>query len=189
MITEVVVQNYRSVIDATVKLEPFTLLIGANGVGKSNFLRLLGECSKAKISIRVDVKRKPSISLEKHINLSDQEQVIELELNHEQKMDQVEIYSIDPATIGNAENLAAQPVVAADGKGAVKVLDALKTGDREDLFDKIEATLKRYVPEIEKLSFIPGQNTKQLQVREKYINEPIPLIPGASAGRYLPGRD
>ena len=41
------------------------------------------------------------------------------------------------------------------------MLDSLKTGDREDLFNTIEATLKQYIPEIEKLSFIPGQTVKQ----------------------------
>ncbi|MCB0063745.1 MAG: AAA family ATPase, partial [Caldilineaceae bacterium] len=41
MITSIHIQNYRSIVDATAKLAPFTLLIGANGTGKSNFLQLL----------------------------------------------------------------------------------------------------------------------------------------------------
>jgi len=184
MITEVIVKNYRSIIDATVKLAPFTLLIGANGTGKSNFLRLLKEYSMSKTFIMNDsrVLQKP---LEKHVNLSDQDQDIECRFNHERVgKDQVEVYSIDPTIIGDAEHLIPQPVVDADGKGAVNVLDTLKTGDREDLFDKIEEILKRYVPEIEKLSFISGRNTKQIQVREKYINRPI-LLKELSDGTRL----
>jgi predicted ATPase len=57
----------------------------------------------------------------------------------------------------------------------VQVLDALKTGDREDLFETIERQLHDFVPEIEKLSFIPSQNVKRLQVRERGIDAPIPV--------------
>ena len=61
------------------------------------------------------------------------------------------------------------------GRPVAPVLDSLKTGDREDLFNLIVSTLRQYVPEIEKLSFVPGKATKQLQVREKNIAEPMPV--------------
>lgn len=67
------------------------------------------------------------------------------------------------------------PTVLETGQGVVQVLDALKTGDREDLFELIERRLQEYVPEIEKLSFVPGQQQKQLQVREKHLNKPLPV--------------
>jgi len=37
-IKEVYIQNYKSIEKARVKLEPFTILVGANGTGKSNFM-------------------------------------------------------------------------------------------------------------------------------------------------------
>ena len=87
----------------------------------------------------------------------------------------IRVYTIDPRKAGGAENIVGNPEVREDGAGVVQVLDFLKTGDREDLFDTIETKLKTYVPEIEKLSFIPGTDKKQLQVREKNIDKPIPV--------------
>ena len=57
----------------------------------------------------------------------------------------------------------------------MQVLDALKTGDREDLFNLIEKTFKRQIPSIEKLSFVPGQANKSLQVRERHLPNAIPM--------------
>ena len=39
MITHVRIQNFRSFLDAEVDLEPFSLVVGANGSGKTNLLR------------------------------------------------------------------------------------------------------------------------------------------------------
>ena len=51
----------------------------------------------------------------------------------------------------------------------------LRNGDREDLFDKIEASFKQYVPEVEKLSLrTVEQGKKQIQVREKGLKELLP---------------
>lgn len=36
MITRVRIQNFRSLVDVTVDLEPLTVLIGRSGTGKSN---------------------------------------------------------------------------------------------------------------------------------------------------------
>ncbi|MCB0188155.1 MAG: ATP-binding protein, partial [Caldilineaceae bacterium] len=51
-------------------------------------------------------------------------------------------------------------------------------------FITIEDTFKRYIPEVEKLSFVPGSNAKQLQVREKFIDKPI-LLQDLSEGTRL----
>ena len=68
--------------------------------------------------------------------------------------------------------------------GVVRVLDSLKTGDREDLFSTIEGLFKQHIPEIEKLSFVPGKETKMLQVREKHLPEPT-LVSLLSEGTQL----
>ncbi len=103
-------------------------------------------------------------------------------IEHEHKVPQVfpdlksvRVYAIDPRKAGSAESLVENPEVREDGSGMVQVLDALKTGDREDLFNTIEAKLKTYIPEIEKLSFVSGSDGKRLQVREKNIDKPIPV--------------
>jgi len=46
MIKEINIKNYKSILDTTLHLSPFTLLIGANGTGKSNFLQSLKAVSE-----------------------------------------------------------------------------------------------------------------------------------------------
>jgi predicted ATPase len=91
---------------------------------------------------------------------------------------------LNPHSSGQEEALSVRPVVSEDGQGLVGVLDSLKTGDREDLFNLIEATLKSYIPEIEKLSFVPGSLKKSLQIRDKYLPQPI-LVRELSEGTQL----
>ncbi|MBV7336807.1 AAA family ATPase [Chloroflexi bacterium TSY] len=183
MFTKIYIQNYRSIAKATVTLSPFTLLIGANGTGKSNFLRLFKDLGGFQ-------PNKDTPQFTRHLNYGDEIQKFLIYENGEQiwgfdskgkrsglfPRDKIlQIFSINPDCIGRAESLEPNPSVTEDGTGAVRVLDSLKTGDREDLFDQIERDLKRYIPEIEKLSFIPGERNKQLQVRECSITRPIPL--------------
>jgi predicted ATPase len=213
MIKKINIKNYKSILDASLHLSPFTLLIGANGTGKSNFLQFLKAVS--------DVLNDKSSNLPKHINYKSSEQefiftdekedILKLINKQDQysqlfhfnfKIDNesdtmnfeklneniwcnghpllstlrnVSIFSLDPKNAGLQEDLVPNPVVLEDGSGVVQVLDSLKTGDREDLFDKIEYTLTQFISEIEKLSFLPNKNVKQLQVREKYISTPIPV--------------
>src|SRR5208283_5239859 len=77
--------------------------------------------------------------------------------------------------IAGGEGVVPAPEVQANGSGAIQVLDALKTGDREDLFDTIERQLCTFIPEIRKLSFAPGAGNKSLQVREAGIPTPVPV--------------
>lgn len=182
MITSIEIENYKSIVKASIQLSPFTLLIGANGTGKSNFLQLLRQVSTSFGS---------AVKFEKHVNHQGANQRFVFK-NHLEKFHQIKngnipqiyevielrdirVFSPDPVYVGQPEQLVANPTVLETGQGVVQVLDALKTGDREDLFDLIERRLQEYVPEIEKLSFVPGQKHKQLQVREKYLDRPLPV--------------
>jgi predicted ATPase len=70
--------------------------------------------------------------------------------------------------IAGTESISTEAKVGADGNGTAQVLESLKNGDREDLFDKIEANFKLYVPEVEKLSLrTVEKGKKQIQVRER----------------------
>lgn len=188
MITSIHIQNYRSIVDATINLAPFTLLIGANGTGKSNFLQLFEDFNShsgafEKHYNHVNIPQKITIT---YANDKKRTVITSDNIRHTLSPDQrrVRVFRINPENIGKAETLGPNPTVESDGSGAVKVLDALKTGNREDLFVTIEETFKRYIPEIEKLSFVPGSNTKQLQVREKSIDKPI-LLQNLSEGTRL----
>jgi predicted ATPase len=168
------ITNYRSIAKADVALRPFTILVGANGSGKSNLLKLLRDLSL-------------NNSLTKHLGLPTTPTRIQItstlgsffrtddQNKKAPELNGVRVFSIDPIPVGSSEPLGSTPEVQPNGAGAVQVLDSLKTGDREDLFDKIEAQLREFVPEIEKLSFIPGVNAKRLQVRERGIPTPVPV--------------
>lgn len=205
MLTRVEIKNYRSIYDASVPLSPFTLLIGANGTGKSNFLKLMKDVSahpKQKVSVTqfkraVPVGHYPKLLAHKHYAHRSEGQ--RLSFTGERsfaikeaiasggkipELENVKIFSLNPHAAGKSEALMPSPAISEDGEGIVRVLDELKTGDREDLFDKIEATLRQYVPEVEKLSFVPRQAQKSLQVREKSIPQPV-LVQDLSEGTQL----
>ncbi len=182
MLTKVEIHNCKSIIDASINLAPLTLFIGANGSGKTNFLQMLRQASMLEPS--------DPASIEKHINYQHTEQKIVFtnssglryavqhtvaRQNKLQELSDIRVFSIDPLHIGQAEEITPNPRVQETGKGVVQVLDALKTGDREDLFQKIEKSLTEYIPEIEKLSFIPGEKKKRLQVREKFLTHAFPV--------------
>lgn len=169
MIQEVYIKNYRSIAEARVRLSPFTLLIGANGTGKSNFLKAL-QRGFSPYGGPIHYNR---MGEGQAITLTDENGVVRRQA--EKTENHIIIFSIDPAAIAQAEEIGPDPHVKSNGEGAVRVLDALKTGDSEYLFDKIEQKLKEYVPEIEKLSFQPGHRSKKLQVREKHISIPVPV--------------
>lgn len=188
MITKVIIKNYRSIVDAEVELQPFTLVIGANGAGKSNFLQFFNDVAKHVRSWQRHGKALFCFELPsgfRHINFRQRKQKSCIVADDKLNNHQVTIFSIDPIMIGASERLIRNPIVKPDGSGSVQVLDALKTGDREDLFNLIETLFREYIPEIEKLSFIPGQDTKQLQVREKNVSKPIPLIQTSEGTRLV----
>ena len=215
MLTRVDIQNYRSIYKASVPLSPFTLLIGANGAGKSNFLRLLKELSLSNPSKENRSKKKDESLLTKHRSFAFEGQYIAVHNDKQQsyivkneprenvdlstifpshlsplgrfasgqdephsflpELRDVRVFSLDYRVAGNSEYLVANPTIQEDGQGLVQVLDSLKTGDREDLFFQIEKTLKQHIPEVEKLSFVSGNQDKRLQVREKHLPQPVPL--------------
>jgi predicted ATPase len=206
MIKRVEIYNYKSIYNASIELSPFTLLIGANGTGKSNFLQLLKY-----ISVNIKAKFNPNFA--RHINFPSDHQKFSFfdenqnryiysitsppdnreshqftdKSNHPISVSpdtkrsplrdivNVSLYALHPSQAGIPEKIRLNPFVNENGSGIVQVLDSLKTGEREDLFHKIEQTFINFIPEIEKLSFIPQSNAKQLKVNEKNISKSIPV--------------
>lgn len=88
--------------------------------------------------------------------------------------------------IAGVETAIPEAYVAADGSGTAQVLDALKNGDHEDLFDLIEVNFRQYVPEVEKLSLrTVDKGKKQIQVREKGLGQNIVAATDLSEGTRL----
>src|SRR5262249_19130693 len=57
MLQRIQIKNYRAIADASVELQPFTVLVGANGSGKSNLLALLAELSRLSMGINTILTR------------------------------------------------------------------------------------------------------------------------------------
>ena len=208
MITHVRIQNFRSFLDAEVDLQPLSLIVGANGSGKSNLLKFFATISGQTL---------PANSNGQHIGRAPEHQGPFLLINsnwvsHQNSsaravafqvtLDEAEvtgssanpsgailiakdllpwqgnglpIFNLDPEKVSAVEQTIPFATVKANGEGTAQVLDALKIGDREDLFEKIEENLRRYVPEVEKLSLRTVENgKKQIQVREKGLKMPVP---------------
>jgi predicted ATPase len=206
LLTRVDIENFRSIYKASVPLSPFTLLVGANGTGKSNFLKLLRMLSQEATAFHYEddelTFQEHSFFLkEKHYSHLDEPQAVGIfggtksrliyEINDGNSIDNkpeelldVKVFSFDPQSSGKEEYLMGEPSISENGEGVVRVLDSLKTGDREDLFEKIEATFKSYIPEIVKLSFVPGSSVKSLQIRDKYLPQPV-LVRDLSEGTQI----
>ncbi len=194
MLTHVHIKNFRSFVDAQTTLRPFTLVLGANGSGKSNFLKFFQatsqKCNDRTVNGQV-VSAIPAAFWTKHLKHlgapfsadlgftgnkvtklahhvdSQNRQWLALTQPIPWQATQLSIYNPSPDRIAAEEAPSSSPTVQGDGSGTAQVLDALKTGDREDLFDKIEDSFRTYVPEVEKLSLRTQENKKQIQVREK----------------------
>lgn len=179
LITRVEIQNYRSIWRSSVNLAPFTMLIGANNSGKSNLLRLLsGSFLFENEQVGINTKHYNHLQEPQQFVLHNQQGQVCTFKNGSihgviPELKAVRVFSLNAARAGASEPLIASPAVQEDGSGVVRVLDALKTGDRGDLFERLERTLITYIPEIEKLSFIIHEGQKQLQVREKGLNRPV----------------
>jgi predicted ATPase len=200
MITKISIQNYRSFLSAEVELRPFNLVIGPNGAGKSNLLRFFEEIVRTEMG-RFGRTTKFVIPLTPHVTRPKEPTNYQLTYDNGlvvtgdgNRLDKalpwgeraVPLFNLDPEKIAQAEKITPNPVVAADGAGTAQVLDALKNGDREDLFDKIEAAFKLYVPEVEKLSLQNvAEGAKQIQVREKGLGKHILPVTELSEGTRL----
>ncbi|HWB07412.1 MAG TPA: AAA family ATPase [Verrucomicrobiales bacterium] len=195
MLTFVHIENFRSFVSAETKLRPFTLVLGANGSGKSNFLKFFQMTSKpgqigyddwtthmahktgdqwARFEFSTGsvvttlIKGKGPAGFKPHWGNAN-----------------LQIYNPSPDAISKPERPVRNPAVNGDGSGTCQVLDALKTGDREDLFNKIEEAFRTYVPEVEKLSLLTLADTKQIQVRERGLSKPLPATELSEGTRII----
>jgi len=199
MITHIRIQNYRSFVDAEVDLRPFSLVIGANGSGKTNLLRFIQTLSADRAAgatqhkdgaYQIEGDWQPHVNLAHKpmsciVTMLDGDSVPPANVNNVigkvlgQRIIplaglKLPIFNLMPDMISQVEPAIPSAEVRADGSGTAQVLDALKNGDREDLFDKIEENFRRYVPEVEKLSLrTVQQGAKQIQVREKGLQAPL----------------
>jgi predicted ATPase len=192
MIKRIKFENFRSFVKAEAQLQPFTLVIGTNGAGKSNLLKWFQFVSgRVAGHIRLPnggnrngfiFSAEAWVGHIEHLG-SPKEFLIEFsdggEIHGDNKylssdMDlpwpkaPLPLFNLVPATISSQEKITGRPEINSDGGGTTQVLDALKSGDR------IEANLRRYVPEVEKLSLKTENGHKVIQIRERGLKTPLP---------------
>jgi len=192
MIKHIHLKNYRSFVDAEVDLAPLTLVLGANGAGKTNFLRAFRDCGPF-IDRKPQEGRVPPSGdeLPKHFNHILQPVSVKFttdngdticnqfppsHLRNQTHSRSVMIFHLDPAKISQTEITVANPYILPDGSGTTRTLETLKNGDQEELFQAAHKALITYVPEILKLSFADVENQnghKQMQVKERGIDTPV----------------
>lgn len=211
VITRIRIQNFRSFLDAEVDLQPFSLIVGANGSGKSNFLKFFAAISgpvqnQATVEKTGGQGNLADDRWSRHQNgrtdalgfkvvlddstiqgtLATMPGLIQISRLLPWQGRDLPIFNIDPEKVSAVETTVPAATVKANGEGTAQVLDALKNGDREDLFDKIEENFQRYVPEVEKLSLRTVENgTKQIQVREKGLKTPVPATELSEGTRLI----
>lgn len=192
MIKHIKVQNFRSFVEAEVDLQPFSLVVGANGSGKTNLLRFLSFVSEP---VNVDYPERFADIWTRHAastHLShsfllrgkgdfflrgvsgngSKNFLLEGELR---TFGNSHIFNLNADEISKPEQVVPQAFVKFAGEGTTQVLEMLKSGDREDLFDAVEKAFKACIPEVEKLSLRTVANgEKQIQIREKGLPKPLP---------------
>ena len=147
-------------VHAEADLSPFTLVIGANGSGKTNFLRFLRDVNtfigKAGGSFRPQDGGHPDKGgmLMPHFNALGEPTRYRIERGQLEAIEYpgnqvsapfqgelISIFKIDPDKVSTAEAVGNPPNIQPSGAGIINTLDALKTGIREDLFESIESAL------------------------------------------------
>ena len=218
MITHVRIQNFRSFLDAEVDLQPFSLIVGANGSGKSNLLKFFATISgnaqpansQGNLTGHAPDHRSlfglPNSAWVKHQNGSVLPVGFQVGIGDDKVTGSLgtvtpnillskplpwqgkglAIFNIDPEKVSAVETTVPASIVKATGEGTAQVLDSLKNGDREDLFDKVEENFRRYVPEVEKLSLRTVENgKKQIQVREQGLKVSVPATELSEGTRLI----
>src|SRR5579862_2704428 len=189
MITAIRLKSYRSFVDSHVKLSHFNLVLGANGAGKTNFLRAFVDCGpflSPFLDGRTNAPTNSPTNLPHHFNGGERAAVSfhipnnTLTCTHYPHGNfpivrgSITLFRLNPESISGMEPTVQNPFVASDGSGTTQSLENLKNGDDEALFDAAEHALITYVPEIQKLSFANvQQGHKQMQVREEGIRIPV----------------
>lgn len=198
MLEHVHIQNYRSFVDASAKLSPFTLVIGANASGKTNFLRLFRDLNRGTLGggYALDSGSHPDNARQLMPHLSRPKEPTKVSLTFDGlpaidcsgadingrlpwPVGSLNIFAIDPDKVSAPEGLIANPFVEGDGTGTARVYDMLKTGVNDEIADQIHDAVLQFIPELTRIGVrLVGTSIKEIEARERGVD-------GTTEGRYL----
>ncbi|OYW76152.1 MAG: hypothetical protein B7Z37_09960 [Verrucomicrobia bacterium 12-59-8] len=180
-IKHVSLTNLRSFGKAECRLSPFTLVVGANNSGKTNFLRAFADYAAARA---LDVPLPP------HRNTPDDQVLVELtaedgtspSIRHP-----LTIYRFDPDTIGRPEAAAqSDPFVRENGEGVTQVIERLSE-EGSPAFAAILSQFRSAISEMESISLttLPPGGRKTIMLQERGLKEKTPLCDVSEGTRLV----
>ncbi len=188
MIKEIRYKNFKSLRDATLPLGRFTLIVGANGTGKTTAIKALGIPNSSKRSSWDDVVSAQVLKEDEKVSLSIETtfltKIIEwtarkgqletpsfdLDLpqtDFKQKsykyrgdeLDQFKIYKFDSEKIAQPVSISPKIELDENGGNLAGVLLQIQNSEYE-IFEKLNAELHQWFPEFDRVTFEIPENGK-----------------------------
>ena len=199
MIERIAFKNFKVLREAVLQLEPFTLIVGANGSGKSTALQGLLRAAKKQdnfgLLVSAGLEDRTSASVEIRLNwaftgqttvvvwspdgtihrghhgpgISDQDQERLNDL-----LSRVRLYSLQAVQLASPAGLVPHAELSEQGSSLVVVLDRLRD-EAPERFEALNAVLPEWVPEFDKILFEnPSQGVRSLRLRVRHEKHSIP---------------
>jgi predicted ATPase len=193
MIKSIHFQNFKALRDATLPLGPFTLIVGANGSGKTTAMKafefiLGGSARNVGDVISAELSQERAASVAVHVTwIEDGKEhitgaLLDRTSSYVQPKDDdpsfyagalfdflagFRTFSFDAEAIATAVETSPHPILGSDGSNLASVLDALRDSHPEK-FEELNRELHRWMPEFDRILFeTPTVGKKTFLVRTK----------------------
>ena len=183
MITSIHYKNFKALQDTTLPLGRFTLIVGANGTGKSTSLKALETFKAPRSYFWKNIVSKNLVPSQNDVAIeiiSSKEGTARIQLteispkgkllgNVSNKLidyvDKFNLFSFDSEKIASPVPIQANTILEENGYGLAGVLDQLRDSDPER-FEELNAELNRWFYEFDRILFeVPADGQKSFLLR------------------------
>jgi predicted ATPase len=190
LIESVHFQNFKALRDTTLPLGRFTLIVGANGSGKSTAMQALetlmqgrnvdlgqtisSDLRDSPFEVRIEIKLLTGkVSRVMKIAWQSPSGVLVGDREFPSELKQFKTFSFDPNLIFNSVVMQPGIELAQDGSNLAGVLENLRDGEPER-FESLNKELNRWLPEFDRILFeTPSQGKKAFLLRTTAGKHPI----------------